>query len=122
MMVPATTLAGYARREGLGSSVAAGAGGGEVSAALATALLLGIVGGWAGLLALVMAAALGTALLLGMVGGWAGLLALVLAIAAAFGFLFYMTRRVGGYTGDGLGAMAQLGETAAMLVLAGAWA
>jgi adenosylcobinamide-GDP ribazoletransferase len=50
------------------------------------------------------------------------MLALVLAMAASGGFLFYMTRRVGGYTGDGLGAMAQLGEIAAMLVLAGAWA
>ena len=98
MMVPATALAGYARREGLGGSLAGGAGGVEV------------------------AAALGTALVLGLVGGWAGMLALVLAMAASGGFLFYMTRRVGGYTGDGLGAMAQLGEIAAMLVLAGAWA
>ena len=29
---------------------------------------------------------------------------------------------IGGYTGDGLGAMAQLGEIAVMVVLAGAWA
>jgi adenosylcobinamide-GDP ribazoletransferase len=98
MMVPATALAGYARREGLGGSLAGGAGGVEVSAALGTALVLGIV------------------------GGWAGLLALVLAAAVSGGFLFYMTRRVGGYTGDGLGAMAQLAEITAMLVLAGAWA
>jgi adenosylcobinamide-GDP ribazoletransferase len=98
MMVPATALASYARPEGLGRSVSAGAGGAEVLAAL------------------------GTALLLGMVGGWAGMLALVLAIAAAFGLLLYMTRRVGGYTGDGLGAMAQLGEITVLLVLAGAWA
>ena len=98
MMVPATALASYARREGLGSSVAGGAGGIEV------------------------AAALGTALVLGVVGGWAGLLALVLAMAVAGAFLFYMVRRVGGYTGDGLGAMSQLGEITAMLVLAGAWA
>jgi adenosylcobinamide-GDP ribazoletransferase len=98
MMVPATALASYARHEGVGRSMAAGAGGIEV------------------------AAALGTALLLGMVGGWAGMLALVLAIAAAFGLLLYMTHRVGGYTGDGLGAMAQLGEITVLLVLAGAWA
>jgi adenosylcobinamide-GDP ribazoletransferase len=31
-------------------------------------------------------------------------------------------RRVGGYTGDGLGAVAQLGEIAVLVVLAGAWA
>jgi adenosylcobinamide-GDP ribazoletransferase len=46
----------------------------------------------------------------------------VLALAVAGGFLRYMVRRVGGYTGDGLGAMAQLAEIAVMLVLAGAWA
>ena len=98
MMVPATALASYARREGLGRSVAGGAGAVEV------------------------AAALGTALVLGVIGGWAGVLALVLAMAVSGGFLLYMVRRVGGYTGDGLGAMAQLGEIAVMVVLAGAWA
>ena len=97
-MVPATALASYARRDGLGGSLADGAGGIEV------------------------AAALGTALMLAVVGGWAGLLALVLAMAVSGGFLLYMVRRVGGYTGDGLGAMAQLGEIAVMVVLAGAWA
>ena len=97
-MVPATALASYARREGLGASVAGGASGVE------------------------LAAALGTALVLGVVGGWPGLLALGLAMAVAGGFLLYMVRRVGGYTGDGLGAMAQLGEIAVMVVLAGAWA
>jgi adenosylcobinamide-GDP ribazoletransferase len=69
-----------------------------------------------------LAAALGTALALGLVGGWPGLLALVLALAVAGGFLAYMVRRVGGYTGDGLGAMAQLGEIVVLVVLAGAWA
>ncbi|MCH8167393.1 MAG: adenosylcobinamide-GDP ribazoletransferase [Proteobacteria bacterium] len=96
-MVPATALASYARPEGLGRGVA-GASGVEV------------------------AAALGTALVLGLAGGWPGLLALGLALALAGGFLFYLVRRVGGYTGDGLGAMAQLGEIAVMVVLAGAWA
>jgi len=98
MMVPATALAPYARREGLGGSLAGGAGGIEVSAALGTALVLGIV------------------------GGWAGLLALALALAVSGAFLFYLVRRIGGYTGDGLGALAQLGEVVVMLVLAGAWA
>ena len=97
-MVPATALASSARRDGLGASLAGGAGVIEV------------------------AAALGTALVLGLIGGWPGLLALVLALALAGGFLFYLVRRVGGYTGDGLGAMAQLGEIAVMVVLAGAWA
>jgi adenosylcobinamide-GDP ribazoletransferase len=97
-MVPATALASYARREGLGGSLAGGAGVIEVAAALGTALVLGII------------------------GGWPGLLALVLALAATGGFLLYMVRRVGGYTGDGLGAIAQLGEIAVLVVLAGAWA
>ena len=69
-----------------------------------------------------VAAALGTALVLGLAGGWPGLLALGLALAVAGGFRFYLVRRVGGYTGDGLGAMAQLGEIAVLVVLAGAWA
>ncbi len=72
--------------------------------------------------AIEVAAALGTALVLGIAGGWPGLLALVLAMAVTGGFLLYMVRRVGGYTGDGLGAVAQLGEITVMVVLAGAWA
>jgi adenosylcobinamide-GDP ribazoletransferase len=98
MMVPATALARYARPEGLGAMVAAGAGSLEVTVALATALLLAVIGGGAGLLALLLAAVV------------AGL------------FLLYLVRRIGGYTGDGLGAIAQLAEIAAVLVLAGAWA
>ena len=97
-MVPATALASYARREGLGGSLAGGAGVIEVAAALGTALVLGII------------------------GGWPGLLALGLALAVTGGFLLYLVRRVGGYTGDGLGAIAQLGEIAVLVVLAGAWA
>ena len=60
--------------------------------------------------------------MLGLIGGWAGVLALGLAMAVSGGFLIYLVRRVGGYTGDGLGALAQLGEITVMLVLAGAWA
>lgn len=98
LMVPATTFARYARAEGVGSLVARGAGPGELGAALATALVLALLGGWPGLLAL----------------------ALALAVGAAF--LVWMVRRVGGYTGDGLGAIAQLGEVTVMVTLAGAWA
>lgn len=97
MMVPATAVATYARRDGLGEMMAGGAG------------------------PLEMAVALGTALLLAVFGGLAGLLALVAAAAVAGAFLQVMVRQVGGYTGDGLGAMAQLSEITAMLVLAGAW-
>jgi len=98
LMVPATALAGYARAEGLGRAVAGGAGPVELIAALGTALILAVI------------------------GGWPGLLALALALAVAGGVLFLLIRRVGGYTGDGLGAMAQLGEIVVMMTLAGAWA
>ncbi|HUF87560.1 MAG TPA: adenosylcobinamide-GDP ribazoletransferase [Thermohalobaculum sp.] len=98
MMVPVPALTRYARPEGAGALVARGAGSAEVAAALATALLLALIGGWAGLGALLLAA----------------------LVAAAF--LGWMVRRIGGYTGDGLGAVAQLGEIAVMVTLAGAWA
>lgn len=97
MMVPATALAAYARTEGTGSLVARGAGPVEV------------------------AVALGTALALALIGGWAGLVALAMALAVGAGFLWYLVRRIGGYTGDGLGAIAALGEVVAMVVLAGCW-
>ena len=98
MMVPATALARYARPEGTGALVARGTGVAE------------------------LAVALGTALVLALMAGWPGLVALVLAAAAAGAFLVWMVRRIGGYTGDGLGAIAQLGEVTVMLTLAGSWA
>jgi len=97
MMVPATALVGYARAEGLGRSVAGGAGPVDLLVALGTALVLAVI------------------------GGWPGLVALALALAVTGRFLFFLTRRIGGYTGDGLGAMAQLGEITVIVVLAGAW-
>jgi len=98
MMVPATALSTYARREGLAGGFAGGARPIEVMLSMGTALALSIL------------------------GGWAGLIALALAMALSDGFLHYMTRRVGGYTGDGLGTMAQLGEIGVMVTLALAWA
>lgn len=96
MMVPATALAPYARETGLGR-LTEGAGARE------------------------MAVALGTALVVAVLGGGAGLLALVAAVVAGMGLLALLRRRIGGYTGDGLGAICQLGEIAALLVLAGLW-
>jgi adenosylcobinamide-GDP ribazoletransferase len=98
MMVPATAMATYARREGLGSGFAAGARTGEIIFAMLTALALGAL------------------------GGWAGLVALALTMLVADLFLNYMTRRIGGYTGDGLGMIAQLGEIAVLVTLALIWA
>jgi adenosylcobinamide-GDP ribazoletransferase len=98
LMVPATALAPYARSEGLGGGLRAGAGPAEIAAALGTAGVLALLCGQAGALALAAAAATGYAL------------------------LRLMRARLGGYTGDGLGALAALGETAALVALAGAWA
>ena len=41
-------------------------------------------------------------------------------LAAAL-MLVILVRRLGGYTGDGLGAVQQLAEIAALTVLAGCW-
>ena len=97
-MVPATAFLRYVRADGAGSDIADGAQVAEIAIALATALVLALIGGWAGLLALT-------------VGGLASL-----AVIAG------MARRIDGYTGDVLGASAQAGEIAVLIVLAGAWA
>ena len=47
-----------------------------------------------------------------------GLAALAADYAAGALALACLNRRLGGYTGDGLGAMEQAGEIAALLVLA----
>lgn len=55
-------------------------------------------------------------------GGAAGLVALLLASAAWLWFANVLRRRLGGYTGDGLGALAQLTEMAALAACAAVWA
>ena len=96
-MVPATAFLHYARSDGAGSDIAEGAGPVEIVVAL------------------------GSALALAWIGGWAGLLALALGVTASALVIGAMERRVGGYTGDVLGASAQVGEVVVLLVLAGAW-
>ncbi|MEM9043162.1 MAG: adenosylcobinamide-GDP ribazoletransferase [Pseudomonadota bacterium] len=98
LMVPATRIAGYARPSGLGTLVEDGARWREVAFALATAA--------------------GFYLLLGFSALWAMLVASV----AAWLIFRVQLRRLGGYTGDGLGAIAHLGETAALITLAGLYA
>lgn len=85
----------YARAESAGVA-AQGAGGTEFALALATAAAAALLAGWAGL------AGLGLALLL------------------AYGLMRWTARRIGGYTGDVLGAAEQAGTTGALLVIAGA--
>ncbi len=98
MIAAALALAGYARTEGLATS----AGGVESREALVA-----------------LAIALGVAVVLGL---GAGALAFLVAAIAAGVMLWRLVRRLGGYTGDGLGAIEQVAEVAALIVLAGAWA
>lgn len=54
--------------------------------------------------------------------GWIwGILALCFAYLAALMFLKRLEHRLGGYTGDGLGAMEQIAEITILISLAGAW-
>lgn len=65
-----------------------------------------------------MAIAFGIAALLGW--HW-GIIALALACVTAWLFLKRLEHRLGGYTGDGLGAMEQIAEITILITLAGAW-
>ncbi|MFO7854746.1 MAG: adenosylcobinamide-GDP ribazoletransferase [Paracoccaceae bacterium] len=62
-------------------------------------------------------AALALAALLALPAGLPGLLAFAAALAAAALVLAGLRARLGGWTGDGLGAMEQAGEIAALLTL-----
>ena len=86
----------YARAEGLGKPDAAGVDDRDCMIAMLTTLAICAV------------------------AGWASLLALLLAAAAAWLMLRVLVRKVGGYTGDGLGAIEQSAEAGALLAFA-AW-
>lgn len=91
----ALTFSSYARRQGTGSLVAAGIDKGQWSVAIAI-----------------------SALLAALFCGWAGLAAAIAALIAAALFLLYFEARIGGYTGDCLGAMQQIGEATCLILLA----
>lgn len=95
-MVPVSASLPYARAEGLGR-LTEGAGARECAIAL----------GLAGAVALT--------------GGAEGLLALALGGVAAAAVAVALRARIGGYTGDGLGAVCQLAEIAALLTLSAFW-
>jgi adenosylcobinamide-GDP ribazoletransferase len=97
-MIPPVLASGrYARSEGLASHVA-GVGAVEVAVALALGLLVAMIVGPAAGLVAVCASAVGAALMFGL-----------------------LLRRLGGYTGDGLGAVQQVAEIAILLTFAGLW-
>ncbi len=50
-----------------------------------------------------------------------GLIATIAGFGAAWAMLVWQERRLGGYTGDGLGAIEQVAEITILLVLAGIW-
>ena len=60
----------------------------------------------------------GHALLLILLSGWAGLLALLVALLVFAGLRRLMCQRLGGTTGDTAGALVELAEAAVLLLLA----
>ncbi|MBY8976121.1 adenosylcobinamide-GDP ribazoletransferase [Rhodobacteraceae bacterium NNCM2] len=98
MMVPVSRISGYARPTGAGGAVASPATGVEIALALLTAIAC--------------------CLLLGAPGTFA----FAFAAIAAWLVLRFLLRRLGGYTGDGLGAIEQAAEVTVMIALAGALA
>ena len=97
-IAPVLVAAPYARASGLASGLA----GAVTRAEAAVAVLLGL-----GIAAIA--------------GPACGLVACAAAAAAAGAMLALLLRRLGGYTGDGLGAVQQVAEVAAMMALAGCW-
>jgi adenosylcobinamide-GDP ribazoletransferase len=75
------------------------------------------LGAGAALLALALAAALALAVL----GGVSGSLVVVVSVAAAFSLAFFMAARLGGVTGDVLGAAIEVAELAGLLAVS-VWA
>ena len=61
------------------------------------------------------------AVALGMPAGWHALAALAAAVVAAGAVLWLGVRRLGGFTGDVLGAAGVVGETAGLVVAAAKW-
>ena len=97
-IVIALATATYARDNGLASSVAAG-----VNKQVLVLLLAGC------------------AVVSFLIDGFAGIIAALSAFVGAWLFLIKLKSRLGGYTGDGLGAMQQIAEITVLLVLAGFW-
>ena len=98
-MALAMRFSKYARQEGLGKMVEGKVSNSDAFTALATPLLFAIV--------------------LAQITGFA---ASFFAYIAAVAFLLILKKRLGGFTGDGLGAMQQTAEITALIILAGIWA
>ena len=92
---PALALARYARDDGLATGLAAGASRRDLGIALASGALIVLLG-----------------------AGPPGLAAMLGAALAAGILLWRLVVRIGGYTGDGLGAIEQVAEITGLVVLA----
>ncbi|MEL6998192.1 MAG: adenosylcobinamide-GDP ribazoletransferase [Pseudomonadota bacterium] len=98
-LIPTVLVSGaYARTRGLASSVAEGVGTVEIAFAIITAFVVSMIGGYV-----------------------AGLASCAAAVVCGGIMLAILMRRLGGYTGDGLGAVQQVGEIAVLVVLSGLW-
>ncbi len=98
MLAPVLAATGYAREHGAASAVAGGVGAGGTAVALLLSLAIAM-----------------------LAGPVCGLLAFAAAGCAAALMLAILVRRLGGYTGDGLGAVQQLAEIAVLTSLVGCW-
>ena len=58
-----------------------------------------------------------TAVVVSVAGGYPGVAMLLAAVAAGIGFAFFARQRIGGLTGDVLGAVVEVAETAALVAL-----
>jgi adenosylcobinamide-GDP ribazoletransferase len=101
-MALTTATVPYARPSGLAAAFVAGHRRGRTQAAVA-----------AGLAGAVVLGALGR--------DWGGVAAVVAAVAGAAAVVTLAHRRLGGFTGDVLGAAGMVGETAGLLVAAARW-
>lgn len=88
----------YARPEGLGMRAEGTVSEADLAIAFAVTLVLALV-----------------------FGGWAALPAAAGGLVLSWLFLQYLIHRIGGFTGDGLGAMQQICEIVVLVILAGFW-
>ncbi len=97
-MVVLLTFGVYARAEGAASDVKDGVTKPEFFIALAISAVVAVT-----------------------VAGLTGLLALAVVLIVALLWLVWLTHRLGGYTGDGLGAIEQIAQIVTILCLAATW-
>lgn len=97
-IVTAMVTSQYARPKGLGSMAQGEASTADIAIAYGVAAILALI-----------------------LGGLGGVTASVIGLGAGWLFLQYLKIRLGGYTGDGLGAIQQVSEIAILSVLAGFW-